>query len=117
MFFYIVCTPNSNLRKQYYLGTGISFDVSKYNGYKNFTEDNFIVGIDSVPDDSTQYGAGTRNWAIAGINHCQDIVKSYDSAKGILTLSGGNFVLYVSDYDGYKSSKQVQTTLFAYLVI
>lgn len=66
------------------LGTGTSFNVSRYSGYRNFTASNFIVelygshtaqnGNYNIVDGQSYYGRGTA-----------ELYKSYNSSNGVLT--------------------------------
>lgn len=75
------------------LGSAQSFDVSSYEGYKNFTEDNFIIETDYTTSYS---GSGTSNSTISGNWDSSDTdyayvyawhikKKTYDPSTGILT--------------------------------
>ena len=70
------------------LGAGISFDVSMYDGYKNFTNNNFVIEYNSAIASSSgdngflkdQVGS-TYHWPSYSVNP----YKSYNSTTGILT--------------------------------
>lgn len=68
--------------KAYYdLGVGTNFDVTAYQGYQNFTADNFSVSeINSVSSKGVQSQVGTQNITVTASH-----IKSYDKAKGLLT--------------------------------
>lgn len=96
------------------LGSGTSFDVSSYEGYENFTVDNFIV----------EPIAGNKStWYDKGDNDCKGylnpnvyVTKSYNN--GILTaqVSGG---MYVTGDDGgtLSVSDFYDAEVKAYLII
>lgn len=63
------------------LGTAATIDVSSYDGYENFTEDNFLVTIVSFSASTStvngyQSGGGTAT-----------VTKSYNAETGVLTIS------------------------------
>lgn len=70
------------------LGVGISFDVSMYDGYKNFTINNFVIEYNSAIASSSgdngflkdQVGS-TYHWPSYSVSP----YKSYNSTTGILT--------------------------------
>lgn len=71
------------------LGTGTSFDVSNYNGYQNFTTDNFIVCAKSGSYSQSQ-NMGDQNTVlnITPSASCNiSVSKSYNATTGILTAS------------------------------
>ena len=71
------------------LGTGTSFNVSNYPGYKKFTTDNFYFNSVSY---TANTGSGERSdggyLTISGGN---TLSKSYDASTGVLTISGTSF--------------------------
>ena len=105
----------------YYLGTGTSFDVSSFNGFENFTSENFIVGGLSAPDTLTSYyttGAGNVEDRAAARGF--SIQKNYNNTTGILTLSGTLQTIQIhkntTGYSGWASTSQ-NITCFAYLIL
>lgn len=64
------------------LGSGTTFDVTGYEGYRNFTISNFIVSVVSASSTWKGYGdTGTNNCSVT-------VIKNYNAATGKLTLSG-----------------------------
>ena len=105
----------------YYLGTGTSFDVSSFNGFENFTSENFIVGGLSAPDTLTSYyttGAGNVEDRAAARGF--SIQKNYNNTTGILTLSGTSQTIQIhkntTGYSEWASTSQ-NITCFAYLIL
>lgn len=79
------------------LGTGTSFNVSSYAGYQNFTSDNFIVEIVSLP---SVIGASTgKAGYYPGTTGCT-ITKTYNNQSGILTIGGLTQKATISDSYG-----------------
>lgn len=88
-----------------YLGEGTSFDLASYEGYKNFTTDNFIVGSKVLSGAATctasspvyAWGAGwvsTSGSCTASISaKITDI--QYNNETGILTISSTNCTPFV----------------------
>lgn len=79
----------TNSQKIIFLGSGTSFDLTSYEGYKTFTNDDFIVGVVSASatnasadgyDDNKYYGRAS------GFS----ISKNYDPSTGILTITGAS---------------------------
>lgn len=71
------------------LGSGTSFDVSGYSGYKSFTNDNFIVCAKAGSYSQAQ-NMGTQNTVqyITPSASCTiNVSKSYDANTGILSAS------------------------------
>ena len=68
------------------LGTGTSFDVSSYSGYKNFTIDNFIVEVNG----GSFSASGSYNDIVTPVSGSGSytVTKTYDSETGQLTISG-----------------------------
>ena len=82
------------------LGSGTSFDVSSYDGYENFTVDNFVVKeITETSISKLGYNSGTATAAQNAVNlkSTMELVKEYDSSTGILTC-------YIKHYAYVKSS-------------
>ena len=98
------------------LGTGTSFDVSSYSGYKNFTIDNFIAGISSLPAHQTDHSEQEDHTysRVTGLS----IQKSYNANTGVLTLSGYTENHILADTQGDLSTKTYTrtATCFAYLI-
>jgi hypothetical protein len=71
------------------LGTGTSFNVSSYSGYRNFTNDNFIVCAKSGSYSQSQ-NMGNAN-SVANITPSAScgvsVTKSYDASTGVLTAN------------------------------
>lgn len=69
------------------LGTGTSFDLTSYDGYENFTTDNFIiVSLESVSKSGSssfrpEYSANVTSTVTASYS----TTKNYNSGTGILT--------------------------------
>lgn len=108
-----IATANSNLgAKIYYLGTGNSFDVSDYPGYKNFTKDNFIIGTNSTFSSGVPYGP-TGSAVIGGSIYTKQIGScTYNSSDGILTIKPYTLGIKVSG-----SEQTITLPMFAYLII
>ena len=99
------------------LGTGTSFNVSSYDGYKNFTNDNFIIGASS--GNCPSLGSKTENSTRAKANGFT-ISKSYNASTGILTISGNTQTCGAVDgtYTSQWNTSVTQTmTCFCYLII
>lgn len=95
-------------KKIRYLGTGTSFDVSSYDGYKNFTVDNFYIQpAESISTSNWGYGTDTgHNIGQLGIKSLtSSIVFSYDASKGVLTAH-----LAASAYGGVNNSPNTMKT-------
>ena len=81
---------NNNSIKVYYLGTGTSYDLSKIDGYQNFTINNFIIEFVSM-----KVSVFATNWSGVSTYSGSSTVslsKTYDSSTGKLTIgkiSGG----------------------------
>lgn len=71
------------------LGTGTSFNVSGYSGYKNFTNDNFIVCAKASSSSVSQNcGSGNTVVNITPSASCNvSVNKSYNASTGVLTAS------------------------------
>lgn len=71
------------------LGTGTTFNVSAYKGYKSFTSDNFIIepiNMSAGGDSSSTFietGDPTYHWVNINITR----TKTYNASTGILTAS------------------------------
>ncbi len=108
---------NSNLASIYYLGTGTSFDIkSKFpDSYQNFTVDNFIVGIQSMPSAKGQLIRDTGENVRSSVKGFE-ISKSYDN--GILTISGTTQTTkIINSSGGAVGGSGTQTgVVFAYVV-
>lgn len=104
---------NSNLgAKIYYLGTGNSFNVSDYPGYKNFTKDNFIIGTNSAFSNGVPYGP-TGSAVIGGSIYTKQIGScAYNNSDGILTINPYTLGIKVSG-----SEQTITLPMFAYLII
>lgn len=104
---------NSNLgAKIYYLGTGNSFNVSDYPGYKNFTKDNFIIGTNSAFSNGVPYGP-TGSAVIGGSIYTKQIGScAYNNSDGILTINPYTLGIKVSS-----SEQTITLPMFAYLII
>lgn len=95
------------------LGNGTSFNVSNYSGYKNFTIDNFIVGIYSAGVTQTSHQEYNQSGRASGFT----ISKSYNASTGVLTLGGTSQQIYAWDMNGYARATSTQNfTCFAYLI-
>lgn len=95
------------------LGNGTSFNVSNYSSYKNFTIDNFIVGIYSAGVTQTSHQEYNQSGRASGFM----ISKSYNASTGVLTLGGTSQQVYAWDMMGYARATSTQNfTCFAYLV-
>ena len=95
------------------LGNGTSFDVSNYSGYKNFTIDNFIVGIYSGNVTQTSHQEFNQSGKASGFT----LTKNYDASNGVLSLGGTSQEIYAWDMMNYPRATKTQTfTCFAYLV-
>ena len=115
---------NFSSTKVIFLGSGTSFDVSSYDGYENFTTDNFITEIDYTTSYS---GSGTSNSTVSGSWSSSDTDyayvyawaiknKSYDASTGVLTA---NEVIGVrgTSTNNSLAYKSVTKPVKAYLVI
>ena len=70
----------------YYLGTGTSFNVSSYEGYQNFTVDNFIVGATGLAA-SASGGVGYADDYHTSFGGGGNISKSYNSSTGVFKIT------------------------------
>lgn len=95
------------------LGTGTSFDVSSYEGYRNFTVDNFIIGALSGNNGVSGYSTANSAGKVEGFL----LQKNYDAESGTLTISGNTQEAGCWDTDQHWNGYVIQTlTCFAYLV-
>jgi membrane protein involved in colicin uptake len=96
------------------LGTGASFNVSTYDGYQNFTKDNFLVVCDrvSVTNNFTENDAYNGN---VPINNAIDV--KYTASNGSVTITGitGSGHAKQSGNNGVITTLNVTVTV--YLVI
>ena len=102
--------------KLIFLGTGTSFDVTQYNGYEGFTEDNFIC--EPVNRSSVGWGSATSgyNKYVPSARAKAFITKTYNASTGILS-SRLEAHAQVKD-DTWRSDHTSQTgSVKAYLVI
>ena len=105
------------------LGTGTSFDVSSYEGYQNFTAEDFLivpVGVVGTNKQGTYCGETLNNSAYVYcdfIGSTFPIKKTYNSGTGKLTISG-NTIQAKGYVNGYSYNKVTTTTLTckAYLI-
>lgn len=106
--------PFKSGKQVVYLGAGTSFNVSSYEGYQNFTTDNFIVGANSGHSSQGASGKYTCNPKIEGFT----ISKSYNASSGVLSITG-NYQTAGTVYTNSGSWCQTVTqtmSCFAYLV-
>lgn len=71
----------NNYKRVKYLGSGTTFDLSNYDGYTSFTNNNFIVGITSSSIGCDTYMAGNGN------RYSYTVSPSYNSSTGLLNIS------------------------------
>lgn len=66
------------------LGTSTSFNVSNVRGYQDFTIDNFLVKVNSLPQGYLYNGfrGSAGDWTVDG---SYKIIKSYNAQTGVLT--------------------------------
>lgn len=102
------------------LGTGTSFDVTKYAGYKNFTADNFVIEPQNA--NSTNNGRGhfpEGNMTITLYNQLTK-TKTYNAASGILTayytVMGGTRLTYDGNLGDYDRPNNCRVNVHAYLI-
>lgn len=94
----------------YDLGTGTQFNVKSFPDYKTFTVNNFIVGVESMPDTTADYPGNNRQARATGFS----LTKNYDNLNGVLTVNNSSQnITYVS---GETSSVQ-QGVVHCYLVL
>ena len=95
-----------------------TFDLAGYDGYENFTVDNFIIAIASLSA-SISFNVNTRGGA-ASTSTSASYAKSYDATTGTLTISGGGSSASASSYSGkYHSgsgSVNLTSSVTVYLV-
>lgn len=101
------------------LGTGRQFNVSSYDGYKNFTKDNFIVepvGNSSagVGNNALQPGTSHKNFWPSGT---YKLTKDYDETTGILKSSGKLEVKLGSSEGGVWGPWSQTKDVHAYLIL
>ena len=101
----------SNL-KVYYLGTGTSYDLSKIDGYQNFTIDNFIIEFVSMGDYvfATHWSGVSEYTGSSSVS----ISKTYDSSTGKLTIGNISGSLKTG---GNVNSHSYTISIKVYLVI
>lgn len=69
----------------YDLGTGTSFDVTEYAGYKNFTADNFICEpVQQTVGSWGSVASGANSYVPQGRSRAY-MSKTYDASTGILS--------------------------------
>ena len=97
------------------MGTGTSFTVTSYSGYKNFTTDNFIL----VPNNGSGYGGNNGNYC----NQNEDYQPyaaytspscSYNSSTGLLKVTNGKVTGggRLSDHGTPTTSVNLSTTVY-----
>lgn len=95
-----------------------TFDLTGYDGYENFTVDNFIIAIASLSA-SISFNVNTRGGA-ASTSTSASYTKSYNATTGTLTINGGGSSAGVSSYSGkYNSgggSVNLTSSVTVYLV-
>ena len=71
------------------LGTAKSFDLTSYEGYQNFTVDDFIIAASSGSYSQSQNmgGQNTVQNITPSASYSASISKSYNQSTGILTVS------------------------------
>ena len=105
---------DENISNIIYLGIGTTFDVTSYEGYENFTVDNFIIGALSGSD--AQSGSRSENNTYAKISGFS-LQKTYDESTGSLTILGYSQTAGKWDMLGYWRETVTQNvTCFAYLL-
>lgn len=113
-------TLNNNKNNLVSLGTGTQFDLSTYSGYENFTEENFIVGIEKITASSYfrarvgLSGGGSAEFTVTAPS--VTITKTYDASTGILTISPASKNLSYSAPNGFKQNGSQKYEYFAYLI-
>ena len=70
------------------LGTGTSFNVSNYPGYKKFTEDNFMLDATAVSCTAGYWWYNTNLNQEGNASGSSGITKSYNNSSGVLTIGG-----------------------------
>lgn len=95
----------------YYLGTGTSFNVSSYEGYQNFTANNFLVVPSTIKiSGNSNAGNGNSEGYVnlggsvgASGSNSTTLKKSYNSSTGKLTISNTSVsASYSNSTDGGK---------------
>ena len=71
----------------FYLGKGMSFNVSHIPGYQNLTKDNFVMQIGSIS--VTPYANVNGNYA--GTNGAKPELK-YDATTGVVSITGTTII-------------------------
>lgn len=107
------------------LGTGTSFNVSNYSGYRNFTASNFIVCAKngSYSQSQNMGGQNTVQNITPGANCSTSVTKSYDASTGVLTakevvnISARCSMYRDGTFSKYTPSKQYDNAVQVYLVI
>lgn len=81
----LISGNNEHTYEIYDLGTGQSFNVSKYEGYKSFTINNFLISANvssiSTGGRSTMSGPGAF-WG----GGSADVLGSYNNSTGVATI-------------------------------
>ena len=96
------------------LGTGTSFNVSSYEGYKNFTANNFIVGASKGNSPVGSASKHTCRPKAGGFT----ISKTYTASTGVLKITGNTQTAGTIDdtSDSWLQTVSQTMTCFAYLI-
>lgn len=85
---YDAIIPSVNKKKVVLLGTGNSFNVSSYEGYANFTIDNFIIEATGI------YTSGSAQDNLRGSlsmsKSTTNVTKTYNASTGAFSVSTGH---------------------------
>ena len=106
---------NNKITKPIYLGSGTSFNVSKYTGYQNFTVDNFIVCVLSASSNMHFYGYSTGHYFDESIGTGCPIGKSYNSNTGIFTVTG-TYKSSTDHWEGGSKTSSMAVDVGVYLI-
>lgn len=113
-------TNESNKSSVHYLGTGTSFNIKEICDELNIdtttlTEDNFIVGMQSIPSSSgsvsTSVNTATKSMNLNG----NTISKTYDATTATLTISGNTISARTNATNAITASSTA--VCFAYLIL
>ena len=98
-----------------------TINVSSYNGYENFTKDNFIIEILSCSADSTVLL--TLSKVIQKSDKLQGkifgctVSKTYDASTGVLKVSGMSNTVHIVNENGTKKANCASFTKYRVLLV
>ena len=93
-----------------YLGNSNSYNLNNYEGYQDFTIDNFLIEVIST---ST---SGYANDNVGSFSVPCNVTKTYDSSTGDLSISGVSNVWRKAVSGGYASTVNASISYKVYLI-